>query len=58
MEEALEVATAAAALHAHPFYRPGVQARAHLLQLLDRDEAAIAARALIELFAISREVSQ
>lgn len=37
VEEALEAATAAVALHAHPFYRPGVQARAHLLQLLDRD---------------------
>jgi tetratricopeptide (TPR) repeat protein len=41
VEEALEVATVAVALHAHPFYRPGVQARAHLLQLLDRDEEAI-----------------
>lgn len=42
VEEALEVANAARELHPHPFYRPGVQTSAHLLQLLDRDEAAIA----------------
>ena len=41
VEEALEVAQAACALHPHPFYRVGVQIRAHLLQLLDRDEDAI-----------------
>jgi len=38
VEEALEVSRAACALHAHPFYRAGVQTSAHLLQLLDRDE--------------------
>jgi len=41
VEEALELAKAACALHPHRFYRPGVQACAHLLQLLDRDEDAI-----------------
>ena len=41
VEEALQVVTAACKLHPHPFYRPGVQALAHLLQLLDRDEEAI-----------------
>ena len=41
VEEALEIASAACKLHPHPFYRPGVQAIAHLLQLLDRDEEAI-----------------
>ncbi|HEV2692729.1 MAG TPA: C39 family peptidase, partial [Verrucomicrobiae bacterium] len=42
VEEALEVALAATALHTFPFYRPGVQTTAHLLQLLDRDDDAIA----------------
>lgn len=42
VEEALEVATAACALHRHPHYRAGIQTRAHLLQLLDRDDEAIA----------------
>ncbi|HEX5223413.1 MAG TPA: tetratricopeptide repeat protein [Verrucomicrobiae bacterium] len=41
VEEALEVATAASALHPNPFFRPGVQVRSHLLQLLDRDDDAI-----------------
>ncbi len=41
VEEALEIASAACKLHLHPFYRPGVQAVARLLQLLDRDEEAI-----------------
>jgi tetratricopeptide (TPR) repeat protein len=41
VEEALEAADAARASHAYPFYRPAVQASAHLLQLLGRtDEAA------------------
>jgi tetratricopeptide (TPR) repeat protein len=40
VEEALQVAIAACTLHPHPMYRPGVQSRAHLLQLLDRDEEA------------------
>ncbi|HEY1284234.1 MAG TPA: tetratricopeptide repeat protein [Steroidobacteraceae bacterium] len=42
VEEGLEVARAACALHPHPYYRPGVQTCAHLLQLLDRDDDAIA----------------
>lgn len=41
VEEALEVARAACALHRFPFYRPGIQVTAHLLQLLDRDDEAI-----------------
>jgi tetratricopeptide (TPR) repeat protein len=41
LEESLEVAASAASLHPHPFYRPATQARAHLLQLLDRDDDAI-----------------
>ncbi len=41
VEEALEAAEAACRLHAYPYYRPGVQVRAHLLQLLDRDEKAV-----------------
>jgi cellulose synthase operon protein C len=41
IEEALEIAQTASALHPFPFYRPGVQIAAHLLQLLDRDEDAI-----------------
>jgi tetratricopeptide (TPR) repeat protein len=41
VEEALEIAEAACALHPHPFYRPGVQTCAYLLQLLDRDQDAI-----------------
>ncbi len=41
VEEALEIAKAACALHPHPFYRPGVQTCAYLLQLLDRDQDAI-----------------
>ena len=41
VEAALEVASAACQLHPHPFYRPGVQVMANLLQLLDRDEEAI-----------------
>lgn len=41
VEEALEIAREATARHAHPFYRPGVQLIAHLLQLLDRDAEAI-----------------
>ena len=41
VEEALEVTEMACTLHPHPFYRVGVQIRAHLLQLLDRDEDAI-----------------
>jgi len=42
IEEALAAAQAACARHPHPFYRPGVQTLAHLLQLLDRDDEAIA----------------
>ncbi len=42
VEEALEVANSTRELHPHPFYRPGVQTSAHLLQLLDRDDDAIA----------------
>lgn len=41
VEEALEVALSAGALHPHPHYRPAVQIAAHLLQLLDRDEESI-----------------
>jgi tetratricopeptide (TPR) repeat protein len=41
VEEALDTARAACALHPHPFYRTGVQTCAHLLQLLDRDDEAI-----------------
>jgi cellulose synthase operon protein C len=41
IEEALEVAEAARTLHPHAHYRPGVQTCASLLQLLDRDDAAI-----------------
>ena len=41
VEEADEFAVAACALHSQPFYRPGVQARARILQLLDRDDDAI-----------------
>src|SRR5262245_14367099 len=41
VEDALEGADAARALHPHPFYRPAVQASAHLLQELDRDDVAI-----------------
>ena len=40
VDEALETASAACKLHRYPFYRPGVQATAFLLQLLDRDEEA------------------
>jgi tetratricopeptide (TPR) repeat protein len=42
LEDALEVARAAAALHSHPHYRPATQTCAHLLQLLDRDDEASA----------------
>lgn len=42
LEEALEVARDATRLHTHRFYRPAVQTMAHLLQLLDRDDEAIA----------------
>ena len=38
-EESLETAQQALALR--PWYRPGVQAAAHAMQLLDRDEAAL-----------------
>lgn len=41
VEQALEVTVAACALHPQPYYRPAVQNRAHLLQLLDRDDEAI-----------------
>jgi tetratricopeptide (TPR) repeat protein len=41
VEEALEVAREACALHPHPYYRPGMQMVAHLLQSLDRDDEAI-----------------
>lgn len=41
VEEALEMARAATALHPFPFYRPAVQVTAHLLQLLDRDDEAV-----------------
>ena len=41
VEEALDIARAATALHPYPHYRPGVQIVAHLLQLLDRDAAAV-----------------
>ena len=41
VEQALEVSIAASALHPFPFYRPGVQTTAHLMQLLDRDENAV-----------------
>ncbi len=41
IEEALALAVEACSLHRHPYYRPGIQVRAHLLQLLDRDDDAI-----------------
>jgi tetratricopeptide (TPR) repeat protein len=41
VEEALDAARAAGALHPHSFYRPGVQVQAQLLQLLDRDDEAM-----------------
>jgi len=41
LEEALEVAEAACELHPFPYYRSGIQARARLLQLLNRDDDAI-----------------
>jgi tetratricopeptide (TPR) repeat protein len=41
VEEALEFARAACAVHPTPFYRPGIQTCARLLQLLDRDDEAI-----------------
>ncbi len=41
VEAALDLARAACALHPWPYYRPGVQKVAHLLQLLDRDQEAL-----------------
>ncbi|HEX5110651.1 MAG TPA: C39 family peptidase [Vicinamibacterales bacterium] len=41
LEEALEAAHDACARHPYPYYRPGVQVIAHLLQQLDRDNEAI-----------------
>lgn len=41
LEEALEIAEAACELHPFPYFRPGVQTRARLLQLLNRDDDAI-----------------
>ena len=42
IEEALDAARLACSRHPHPFYRPGTQEQAHLLQLLDRDDESIA----------------
>jgi tetratricopeptide (TPR) repeat protein len=42
VEAALEACREACRLHPHPYYRVGTQTEAHLLQILDRDEEAIA----------------